>query len=113
MTEQLTFPRWQEIFSDLSPDVVEQFVEYHAKNPEIFEKFKEFAWIIKDSGKQHYGAKALLERIGWHMEFEKKSEFKINNNFASAYARLLISEDKSFDGFFELRKTPGTVQVAA
>lgn len=105
---QLTFadlPRLQPSdFADVSPRIVEQFFQYHEKNPHIFRLFSQYAWQVRKAGVFHYGAKAIMERIRWHYEIDQRAhEFKINNNYASCYARLLIQQDPAFTDFFELR----------
>lgn len=103
-------PLFNSPFSDLAPHIVDAFVSYHRENPKVYELFKRFACEAKTSGRRHYGAKALMEKIRWHIEIEQKGEFKINNSFTSAYVRALITEDPSFKDFFQTRQTPGTVQ---
>ncbi len=84
-------------FSDLNPKIVDHFESYNRDNPRIFRLF------------QHYGGKAIFERIRWHLEVEKGEDFKINNSYISCYVRILIERDSSFKRFFEVRHSPGTV----
>ena len=100
------------LFSDLNPRIVLEFFEYHKENPEIYELFKKFAHEARQRW-NHFGAKAIFERIRWETDLKGGWNFKLNNNFPSAYARLLIFEDNSFTYFFELRRTPGTVHFEA
>lgn len=105
-------PVFESLFHDIRPHIIDQFVDYHRANPRIYELFKAYATQIRNKGIRHYGAKAIMERIRWHVEIDMKSgDFKINNNFASCYARLLISEDASFKAFFETRHTPAHVAI--
>ena len=111
--EQLSFsallPRR---FPDLNPHIEEQFVAFHTHHPEVFDLFKTFASDVRTRGFAHYSSKALMERIRWYTEIETgQTDFKINNNFSSGYARLLIQIDPSFSNFFALRHTPGTVEI--
>jgi len=113
MSSQLEFTPYQPLFSDLCPKLTEQFIEYHKSNPHVFELFKRFAYEARARW-DHFGAKAIYERLRWEADIYRESrQFKLNNNFPSFYARLLIFEDPSFKTFFELRRTPGTVEEAA
>lgn len=84
------------------------FWKYHEQRPQIFEKFKQYAYQMKRAGREHYGAKGIIERIRWdmHMGYEE-GDFKISNTFFPLYARLLVKECPEFDGFFRLKKVRG------
>jgi hypothetical protein len=87
-------------------DVIDaKFWEYHKNNPIVFKAFKRFAEEVKRRGFDTYSAKAIFERVRWHISFETISEdgFKLNNNYTSRYARLLVLEVPEFDGFFRTR----------
>jgi hypothetical protein len=118
MKEQmnLNFEKIQgsEIFSDLAPHIVRAFWKYHEENPHIFVLFRRFALEARAAKKNHFSVYAITERIRWYLSVETQGdEFKINNNYRSCYARLLITSDPIFDGFFSLRSTPGTVTYGA
>ncbi len=105
---QLTFSdipaNQRPIFSDLAPHIVDSFVTYHRENPHVYEMFKAYAEQIRNSGTNIFGSKAIMEQIRWHYAVERRDhEFKVNNNFASCYARLLILNEPKFAEFFELR----------
>lgn len=96
------------LFSNIKPHIVNNFIIYHDENPKIYELFKKYSYQLKLLGKTYYGVGAIFERIRWHVEVETiGDEFKINNNYRSCYARLLMIEDSNFEGFFQLRKTAG------
>lgn len=97
-------------FADLKRRVVEDFTKFHVEHPEVYELFKRFAWDARKAGHKRYGANAIIQRIRWHTSVDTAGEdFKINNNHYPCYARLLMMNDPSFVGFFETRRTPGTV----
>jgi hypothetical protein len=82
----------------------ERFQRFHADNPQVYTLFKRFAREARDKVKR-YSADAILHRIRWHVSVETRGdEFKVNNDWAAYYARLLIAEDASYVAFFELRK---------
>jgi hypothetical protein len=91
-------------FDGIAPHIVESFEKFHAENPHVYGLFKAFCEDARKAGRGRYGAKAVLERIRWHVEVEARGDaFKVNNNFTSCYSRLLIAEDPSFSSFFSLR----------
>lgn len=92
------------LFSGIAPHIVERFVAYHKENPHVYDAFKRFAFDLKRAGRDHFGAKGIMERLRWWSAVEAKGdEFKINNNFSSCYVRLICMEYPEFRGFFEVR----------
>tara|TARA_R110002153_G_scaffold186178_1_gene339327 strand:+ start:1299 stop:1592 length:294 start_codon:yes stop_codon:yes gene_type:complete len=80
----------------------EKFKDYHKQNPEVYKLFKQFAQQAKFSGKTHYSANSIFERIRWHVEVETLGDrFELNNNYRPYYARkLMIDYPETFAGFF-------------
>lgn len=108
----LAVVRSHSLFADLQPHVVEAFWAYHSENPHVYELFKRYAHDLRRAGRNHYGAKAVMERIRWHYSVETLGDdFKLNNNYTSCYARLLIMQDSRFASFFQTRRTPGSVHL--
>lgn len=98
------------LFRELAPHIVADFLTYHQANPKVYDLFKVFAAELRQSGRDNYGAQAIMERIRWHMQVERRdADFKINNNHISCYTRLIMIEDKGYIGFFRRRHTPGTI----
>ncbi len=90
------------------PTLEEAFRRFHAANPEVFRLFRKFAYQVLNNGLDHYSADAILHRIRWHMDIdvkERDGEFRLNNNHAAYYARLLMQEEPMFEGFFTTRET--------
>ncbi len=83
----------------------ERFAEFHALHPEVFMEFRKLAQQLRDRGHQHYGAKGIFEVLRFHRAVDGRPEepFKLNNIYTSRYVRMLIQDDPSFLGFFELR----------
>lgn len=100
------------LFNMLQPHIVSKFWIYHKENPHIFDLYLRFARELRKSGRRHYGIGCITERIRWHVAVETKGEdFKMGNNHRSCYARLLcIMYPEEFNGFFQLRTSPGTVE---
>ena len=100
---------------DLSPgtwapmprrSIQERFEAWIARNKEVYDLFKQFAFDLKKAGHEKGGAKAIAERIRWHYATEgpRDGEFKLNNIFVSRLARMLIAECPQFEHFFKRRK---------
>lgn len=97
------------LFDDLPAErartIQERFAEFDRAHPDVYELFRRFAFELRDAGRKRYSAKALIERIRWHMATSStEEEFKINNVFTSRYVRKLVEQCPEFEGFFELRK---------
>ena len=93
-------------FADLAPHIVNNFWAFHQENPQVFELFKRFTEEMRGTGRKRYGVKSIAERIRWHFATTSRSdEFKMNNNYVSCYARLLILNDPELKDFFQTRES--------
>ena len=83
----------------------EQVRTYHRNHPEVWELF---------SGRKHYSANAIFERIRWEKDLGNASEaaFKLNNNYRAFYARRFMASYPQHEGFFRTRAQPSTQQDA-
>jgi len=80
------------------------FLEFDRANPEVWRLFVRFTFQVIRSGRRHYGAKAVFERIRWHVALETTEvDFKLNNNFTAYYARKFHEEYPEHAGFFHTR----------
>lgn len=80
------------------------FEKFHAENPSVYELFKRFAFQVIRRGFQHYSADAIVHRIRWETGVVTQGDdFKINNNWVSAYARMFEREYPEHQGFFRKR----------
>lgn len=81
-----------------------QFETFHAENPKVYKKLVELARLVKRRGFEHYSIKSLFEQVRWHFNIETNDvDFKLNNNYHSRYARLIMAQEKDLVDFFELR----------
>lgn len=85
--------------------MLERFLDYFEANPLIWTRFKFFAYEKLYKGRK-VGAKAIMERLRWDCGDLAKGPdgYKVNNTYATYYARLLTETDPAFDGFFQFRK---------
>jgi hypothetical protein len=64
-----------------------------------------FALEAKNGGFGKYGIRPIIERARWHSRIETKGDdFKINNDYCSRYARLMMENEQHLRGFFETRR---------
>jgi len=92
----------------------EQVRTYHRNNPEVWELFKSFTLELIYSGRKHYSANAIFERIRWEKDLGNGSEaaFKLNNNYRAFYARRFMASYPQYEGFFRTRAQPSSTQDA-
>ncbi len=82
-----------------------KFLSYHTANPHVYILFQKYARQMLNAGRKRYSARTIIHRIRWHADLQTSGDpFKMNNNYTSRYARKLMTDDPSFDGFFELRE---------
>jgi len=86
------------------------FREFHEANPDVWRLFVRFTFDVIRRGFKHYSSKSIFERIRWHTDIEtviqtgEIKDFKLNNNYTAAYARLFGQTYPEHAGFFRLRK---------
>jgi len=83
-----------------------RFEAYHQARPEIFDHLVKLCFEVKAMGFKRYGIGSLWEVMRWHFQIDKKmgDDFKLNNDYRSRYARLIVATYPEFDGFFEMRE---------
>lgn len=85
--------------------LVSKFVDFHLKNPHVYEAFTKLANQMRQTGKKQYGARTIVEIIRWQIDLKTTDNvFRFNNDFSPLYARLLMAADPNFVDFFELRR---------
>jgi len=84
----------------------EKFQEFHENNPDIYSILTRLARQAKLSGKKKMGVKMLWEVMRWELMIQSTDSagYKLNNNYPSRYARLIMTQEKDLSSFFELRK---------
>jgi len=92
----------------------EQVRNYHHDNPEVWELFKSFTMELIYSGRKHYSANAIFERIRWEKDLGNGCEaaFKLNNNYRAFYSRRFMASYPQYEGFFRTRSQPSSTQDA-
>ena len=100
--------RWREIQGgdELTP-FDNQFLEFHAENPIVYKELAKLAREGIAKGAQRIGIRMLWEVMRWNLTVVTEdlfSEYKLNNNYHSRYARLMMAEESDLVGVFELRQ---------
>lgn len=81
-----------------------QFEAYHAANPQVYVKLREFAFAVVAAGRTRFGINMLHERLRWYTQVEAVGDaWKLNNNYRPYYARLLMHQEPTLVGLFEVR----------
>ena len=79
------------------------FERFHDENPHVYHELVKLCRRAKASGYQRWSVKAAFEVLRWsHMETTGE-EWKLNNNYHAAYARLIMDSEPDLEGFFETR----------
>ena len=86
-------------------DIQTAFITFHRDNPNVYARLVSLARKARAHGRSQIGMKHLWEVLRWEMMFETNApDFKLNNNFSSRYARLIMGQERDLAGFFETRK---------
>lgn len=83
------------------------FEKFHSANPLVYQLLVSSALRVKARGYKQYGIKTLYELVRWHHDINvgpNSETFKMNNNFTSRYARLIMDNVPQLEGFFRLRE---------
>lgn len=84
----------------------DKFEEFHRLNPQVFVALESMTREMVNRGRGKIGIKMLFEVLRWNYYMntsDPNSDFKINNNYAPYYARLILERHPEWDGIFELR----------
>jgi hypothetical protein len=92
--------------------VYESWKRYHFANPNFYEQFHKFAYeAIRTRHK--VGARLIIELIRWFEWIEKGSNlYRVCNNFAPYYARLLMLDKPEFKALFNTKSLKSGVTDA-
>lgn len=84
----------------------EKFHDFHAHNPQVFAELEKLAQVMIAKGRKKIGIGLLFEVLRWEFYMntdDPNSEFRLNNNYRSHYARLLIERNPELTDALELR----------
>lgn len=86
--------------------IEDTFWEFHAANPQVYDRVVQMARTAKARGRRKLGMKMIFEVIRWEtfLRTNDADGFKLNNNYTSFYARLVMDREPDLDGIFETRE---------
>lgn len=80
------------------------FDEFHAANPHVYDELVWLARQGKAAGAKKLGIGQLFEVLRWQTLLRTNStDFKLNNNLRSFYARMIMERESDLAGIFETR----------
>ena len=86
--------------------IQDKFLSFHEANPHVYKNLVSMARKLKSKGIKKIGIGMLFESLRWHYLLETddpESDYKLNNNYRSRYARLIMSTEDDLFGIFNLR----------
>lgn len=83
------------------------FEAFHTRHPEVYAELVSMARKARARGRQKLGMGMLFEVIRWNRIVgglpDELEAFKLNNNYRSRYARLIMQREPDLEGFFDTR----------
>lgn len=104
---ELTFPLVAELVPAEGSTYQERFEDFHRHNPWVYHALVALARGLQQRGHRRVGIKMLFEVLRWQYAMstvDPSSEFKLNNNYHSRYARLILAQEPDLADIFELRE---------
>lgn len=96
-----------EFNSNIPVTIHEKWEEFNKANPHVAVELHRLARQAKAAGRKKVGMKMLFEVLRWNYMLrtnDPTSDFKLNNNYTSEYARYLMEQDPAMQGLFEIRE---------
>jgi hypothetical protein len=84
----------------------ERFRTFHEQHPEVYATLVRLTREWKQRGRKKLGIGMVWERMRWEMAMETQdpSGYKLNNDYRSRYARLIMQQEPDLQGVFETRE---------
>ena len=94
-----------EVQHDPDESLDTRFRNWLRANPHILDLFVSLSLQLQRNGRQHFGAKAIVERMRWEYAIQTQgSDFKFDNNFTSRLARAAVGRRPELESLFEFRE---------
>jgi hypothetical protein len=88
--------------------IQESFVEFHWKHPSVYVGLVRLAREGRRRGRTKLGIGQLFEVLRWEWMIEglpdNHEQYKLNNNYRSRYARLIMGNEVDLEGIFDVRE---------
>ncbi len=94
------------------PTIQQQFAWFHKAHPEVYDGLVKLAHQADAArsyaGRSRIGIGMLFEVLRWQWHIaglpDDDEAWKLNNNYRSRYARLIMRRNPDLDGLFEIRR---------
>lgn len=84
------------------------FLRFHADNPHIYDELVMLTRRAQRAGATKIGIGMLFEVLRWRVTLRTGGDdFKLNNNYRSYYARMIMMRNEDLLGIFEIRRLHG------
>lgn len=108
-TEGLSLFTQQPIEPPSPPDpertIDEVFAAFHQANPHVYTEIERRALALQRVGAVRVGIGAIVEAMRYDYALRTEGDdYKLNNNFRSRYARLLVADHPELRDVVELRE---------
>lgn len=110
MTEQLSLDMHPLVTptTHAGATIAERFDAFHQANAWVLDALEQMTADLIRRGRHRVGMKMLVEVIRWnyarHTSTQNSGDFKVNNDFTSRYARLILDRHPEWHGVFETRE---------
>ena len=82
-----------------------RFARFHAANPHVYRALVALAMPLVRAGCRRIGVKLLIEKLRYEYALATAGdEFRLNNNYTSRYARLLVADHPELRDIIEQRE---------
>lgn len=105
--EGVRFERPKDRRHERGQTIAEAFAEFHRANPWVYDTLVELARDLVNRGRKRVGIGMLFEVLRWHYQrntTDPAADFKLNNNYRSRYARLIMAAEPDLRRAFETRR---------
>jgi len=91
-----------------APSIEWRFEAFHGRHPEVYDELVVLAYRAYGAGRRRIGIGMLFEVLRWEWTLaglpDAAEQWKLNNNYRSRYARLIMVDHPQLDGLFEVRE---------
>jgi len=111
-TVKIALPVEEEPAGHVGPEpeklIRDAFLRFHRENPHVYVELVKLSRQLKEVGHKRIGIGMLFEVLRWKQALVTVGDgFKLNNNYRSYYARMMMNAEPDLRGIFELRKLHG------
>lgn len=84
--------------------IQERFERFHRDNPHVYKRLRDLIFEDLNAGLPIAGIDFYVSVLRWKVRMETRGDdFKLNNDWRSRYARMLMDNEPELRGKFETR----------